>query len=207
MNDQQEVIRNSIRKDGSLDWDDVETKVSIIMRRFSTTIDWKYLEDLGQELRIFAWSTSSNYWDMYRRAVDYWRTLTRRVFPEICVFEFDESSESFEVTYQEKEEVHRVASEIRKALLDFDRTEKEKRDSHNCLLIIDVIEKWALGEYDQDIPLRAGKIQKSWVSEKFQIPYVHVQDALWLLDKITSALGILGKIDVPEECKKDYEAF
>ena len=63
-------VRNSLREDGTIDWEDVERKVQIISRRFSTTIDWKYREDLEQELRLFAWTTSSNYYDKYRRAVD-----------------------------------------------------------------------------------------------------------------------------------------
>ena len=118
-------VRNSLREDGTIDWEDVERKVQIISRRFSTTIDWKYREDLEQELRLFAWTTSSNYYDMYRRAVDYWRMLTRRVFPEVCVFEFDDNNGQGGITedeYNEDDEFTRMISKIREAVDEYQTT-------------------------------------------------------------------------------------
>ena len=209
----EEFRRNSLNSDGSLDWEDVERKVSIISRKFSHTIDWKYLEDLEQELRLFAWTTSSNYWDMYRKAVDYWRMLTRRVFPEICIFEFDDNNGQAGITvdeYLREESFNDVLAKIRASVEDFQNTAKEQRDRENCLRILDLLEKIISGEFDGDPKYTNGKIQFNWVSETLEIPYNRVQDAFWLLQRVCETLSYLGRIELSflkDFCKEPYKAF
>ena len=184
---------NSILENGELDWADVENKVQIISRKFSTTIDWKYREDLEQELRLFAWQKSSNYYDMYRHAVDYWRMLTRRVFPEVCVFEFDEFD--------------RMISKIREAVDEYQNSKKEQIDHDNCMKILSLIDDIVKGKESEEVKYTKGKLQVNWVSEKLGIPYNRVQDALWLLQQVTAVLEHLNRIDVPKAYKNLYKPF
>lgn len=74
--------KDSKEAGSTIDWEDVETKISIILRKFSN-IDDRYKDDLAQELRIHAYSYSDDYYDLQRKAIDYWRTLTRKVYPEV----------------------------------------------------------------------------------------------------------------------------
>lgn len=201
---------NSILENGELDWADVENKVQIISRKFSTTIDWKYREDLEQELRLFAWQKSSNYYDMYRHAVDYWRMLTRRVFPEVCVFEFDDNNGQggiTEDTYEEFDEFDRMISKIREAVDEYQNSKKEQIDHDNCMKILSLIDDIVKGKESEEVKYTKGKLQVNWVSEKLGIPYNRVQDALWLLQQVTAVLEHLNRIDVPKAYKNLYKPF
>lgn len=200
--------KDSTLPDGSLDWEDIERKVQIISRRFSTTIDWKYREDMEQELRLFAWKTSSNYYDMYRRAVDYWRTLTRKVFPEICVFEFDDNNGQGGITedkYDDNDEFVKMIDLIRDSIDDYQNTNHERTDRENCMKILDLLEK-SISE-GSEIVATKGKIRVSWVSEILDIPYNKVQDAIWLLQQVVTTLGHLHRIDIPTQYRREYKPF
>ena len=203
-------VRNSLREDGTIDWEDVERKVQIISRRFSTTIDWKYREDLEQELRLFAWTTSSNYYDMYRRAVDYWRMLTRRVFPEVCVFEFDDNNGQGGITedeYNEDDEFTRMISKIREAVDEYQTTKHERTDHDNCMKILDLIEEIESGTVKEEPQYTKGKLKLEWVSQYSDIKYNRVQDAFWLLQNVIATLEHLGRIEVPSCYKTVYKPF
>lgn len=203
-------VRNSLREDGTIDWEDVERKVQIISRRFSTTVDWKYREDLEQELRLFAWTTSSNYYDMYRRAVDYWRMLTRRVFPEVCVFEFDDNNGQGGITedkYNENDEFIRMISKIREAIDEYQTTKHERADHDNCMKILDLIEEIAAGTVKEEPKYTKGKLKLEWVSQYCDIKYNRVQDAFWLLQNVIATLEHLGRIEVPNRYKTVYKPF
>ena len=208
MNENNMKRTDSILPDGSLDWEDVERKVQIISRKFSTTIDWKYREDLEQELRLFAWKKSSNYYDMYRRAVDYWRSLTRKVFPEVCVFEFDDNNGQGGITedkYDTDDEFLVMINKIREAIEDYQNTKHERTDHDNCMKILDLLERSILN--GEEIHFTKGKVQISWVSEKMDIPYNRVQDAMWLLQQVVTTLGHLGRIDIPDSYRRQYKPF
>jgi len=208
MNENNVKRTDSILPDGSLDWEDVERKVQIISRKFSTTIDWKYREDLEQELRLFAWKKSSNYYDMYRKAVDYWRSLTRKVFPEVCVFEFDDNNGQGGITedkYDTDDEFLVMINKIREAIEDYQNTKHERTDHDNCMKILDLLERSILN--GEEIHFTKGKVQISWVSEKMDIPYNRVQDAMWLLQQVVTTLGHLGRIDIPDSYRRQYKPF
>ena len=49
----------------NIDWEDVETKISIICRKFDN-ISSRYQDDLAQELRIHASYISDDYYDLQR---------------------------------------------------------------------------------------------------------------------------------------------
>lgn len=66
----------------NIDWDNVEYKISIICNKFRN-IDARYKDDLAQELRIHAFYFSDDYYDLTRKAIDFWRTLQVRVMPEV----------------------------------------------------------------------------------------------------------------------------
>lgn len=204
------TVRNSMLDDGTLDWEDVERKVQILSRRFASTIDWKYREDLEQELRLFAWTTSSNYHDMYRRAVDYWRMLTRRVFPEVCVFEFDDNNGQGGITedrYNEDEDFLKMISKIREAVDEYQNSKHELTDRENCMKILDLIEDIISGRVKEEPKYTKGKLQVDWVAQYLGIKYNRVQDAFWLLQHVVSALDHLGRIEVPSQYKTAYKPF
>jgi hypothetical protein len=83
----------------NIDWEEVEKKVSIILYKFNN-ISESYRDDLAQELRIHAYYFSDDYYDLYRCAIDYWRRLTRKEYPEIPFIDMEliggESSTDFQ---------------------------------------------------------------------------------------------------------------
>ena len=76
------TIKSVNESERKIDWEDVNKKISIICRKFSN-IDMRYRDDLEQELRIHAYYYSDDYYDLQRKAIDFWRTLTRNVYPEV----------------------------------------------------------------------------------------------------------------------------
>lgn len=205
-----EIRRDSVMADGSIDWEDVERKVQIISNRFATTIDWKYREDMEQELRLFAWQKSSNYWDMYRRAVDYFRTLTRKVYPEICVFEFDDNNGQGGVTedkYLEDDNFETILKKIREEINKFSDGKIETRERDNSLKILDFIENYARGNHEEDIKFTKGKIQVTYLMEKTGIDYSKIQEAYWFLQQVVKAMIAMGKIQVSGTVDTTYFPF
>lgn len=205
-----EVRRDSMMADGTIDWEDVERKVQIISRRFATTIDWKYREDLEQELRLFAWQKSSNYYDMYRRAVDYWRTLTRKVFPEVCIFEFDDNNGQGGITedeYLEDENLEDILNKIRAEIIEFSNSKVEIRERDNSLKILDIIEKYAKGYHENDIRFTKGKIQVGYLADKTGIEYAKIQEAIWFIQQVIKAMVAMGKITVSSTLDTSYFPF
>jgi hypothetical protein len=71
-----------------IDWEDVENKISMIVRKFNN-IDDRYRDDLAQELRIHAYTKSTDFYDLKRKAIDFWRTMQRKVYPEVPTFDLE----------------------------------------------------------------------------------------------------------------------
>lgn len=204
-------LNNSNINVNEVDWQDIETKVQIISRKFSTTIDWKYREDLEQELRIFAWMVSSNYWNMYRKAVDYYRHLTRKVYPETAVYDFtfvdDKKSVEDEYDFSDGDrhfdELMMMLREQISGLADY----KKNYDKYtrNALIVLDEIERYVKGKVEYDTQYR-GRLNFTRLSENLGISFKEVQDAYWVIKKVVAALVAMKKIDM-EKDRYNFEEF
>lgn len=186
--------------ENEIDWNDVEYKVRLISHRFSTTIDWRYREDLEQELRIFAWTKSTNYWDMYRRAVDFYRHLNRKYYGETCVddFTFVDDKESKFDNYEEKEEAEeyeKLFSLIRESVEGFSDYKKNyDKYSADALAVLAEIDRFLKGKVEYSTSYKRGRIQFNQLSDNLGISYKDVQNAIWLIKKVISALVAMKKI-------------
>lgn len=91
-------INNPINEsERNIDWNNVEYKIGLILYRFSN-ISQEHKEDLAQELRIHAYYFSDDYYDLYRVAVDFWRKLTRKEYPETPYVDMELLGPSFDDT-------------------------------------------------------------------------------------------------------------
>lgn len=198
MNNHAEISRN-------IDWEDVENKISIICRKFSN-IDNRFKDDLAQELRIHAYYVSDDYYDLQRKAIDFWRTLTRKVFPEIPYIDLELTAGSMkfndsEISYQETVKAIRIELSKR----EYETTNEAKIDDL-ALKILDIIIEDIDGstlsketyEADKNISIykyRNGKINISYLDLRFpEINYKTVSKALSRLREVIEGLSEMGKI-------------
>lgn len=195
----------------TFDWEDVENKVQILSRKFASTIDWRYREDLEQELRVYAWTTSTDYWNMYRKAVDFYRHLSCKYYGETCVddFTFVDDQKSVEDEYEFSDSVKeylRVLEMIRKSISEMSDYKKNyDKYSENALRILDEIQKHVEGKVEYETVYR-GRIKFSQLSEELDMNYKDVQDAFWLIKKVVAALVAMGKIMI-EDWKFNFEEY
>lgn len=189
------------QKDHELDWNEVETKVQIISRKFSN-IDPKYREDLEQELRLFAFTTSAHYGHMYNRAIDYWRHLSNHVYPEVCVFDV-EDGEGNKLCIPEESYEDSVADDTADLLLaatrrELDRyaqTKTEREVVEMCKRILEIIELDIHNLPDPSLKESTtykyrdgGKYNLTWVMEQTGFPYKRIQWAMDVLKEIMSTV-------------------
>ena len=73
----------------NIDWNEVEYKIAIICNKFRTSVESRYRDDLAQELRIHAYYKSYDYYDLQRRAIDFWRSMKVNVMPEMPYFDLE----------------------------------------------------------------------------------------------------------------------
>lgn len=200
MNDHkpEDVVRN-------IDWEDVENKISIICRKFSN-IDNRFKDDLAQELRIHAYYVSDDYYDLQRKAIDFWRTLTRRVFPEIPYIDLELTAGSLNfndsnISYQET--VKAVRDELSRREYE---TANEGKIDDLALKILDIIIEDIDGStinketYEAEVNIslhkyRNGKINISYLDLRFpDINYKTVTKAVNRLREVIEGLIDMGKI-------------
>lgn len=73
----------------NINWEEVENKIAIICNKFRTSVEERFLDDLAQELRIHAYYKSDDYYDLQRKAIDFWRSLKVNVMPEMPYFDLE----------------------------------------------------------------------------------------------------------------------
>lgn len=190
-----------------LDWEDIERKVQIISRRFQN-IDPKYREDMEQELRLFAFTTSSHYQHMYRKAIDYWRHLTVHVYPEVCIFDMEDSEgnkvavpeESYEEKYKD-EYADKILKLIDRELNRYAITKKEEEIVSIAKRIMEIITYDIYDRPDSSLhevkssKYRKGRMNISWLSDQTGYDYKKIQRSMDTLMEIVRTLFIMGKID------------
>ena len=121
----------------NIDWKEVEEKISLICYRFNNLSPWH--DDLAQELRIHALYVSDNYYDLYRKAIDFWRKLQTKQSPEIPYFDLELIGGTYSSDREALDQLGDIVELIRKEL---NRTPKNKWEGNRMKLamrLLDII--------------------------------------------------------------------
>lgn len=195
----------------NIDWKEVEDKIAIICYKFDNLKPWH--EDLAQELRIHAYYVSDNYYDLYRKAIDFWRKLQTRQAPEIPYFDLEILGQ-----YTEKEEsMHdfdKMVSLINKELNrpgynKWDNDMLELTRQLFAIILEDIhpeanrvrvpsMNKSQLNHYINK------RLNLSWVAEETGIGYKRIVVAMKFLEDTVRGLSAMRKIEIPIEYFKGY---
>lgn len=186
-----------------INWEEVEIKVGVICSKFRN-VRSDYLEDLAQELRIHAFHKSDDYYDLYRRAIDFWRMMQSKVQPELPYFDM----EVFEDSTEDKSDL--AAEDLLRAIYHEVENDgylpKEKELIEIVKKILDIlVEEIFSGrsnkKYKESNVLSyfGGKVSVTWICERIDEPYKKVQDSMGMLQEIIRGLATLGKIELPEK--------
>lgn len=188
----------------NIDWNEVENKISLICYKFENLKSWH--EDLAQELRIHAYYVSDNYYDLYRKAIDFWRKIQTSQSPEIPYFDLEVLNPSYndnhldqfdEIVNLIRKELHRPGYnkwdssmlELASQLLDIivgDIDPKKVEHNHN-------MDKSSLNHYINH------RLNLSWVSEETGIGYKRIVVAMKFLEDTVRGLAAMNKIEIPIE--------
>lgn len=195
----------------NIDWKEVEEKISVICYKFDNLRPWH--DDLAQELRIHAYYVSNNYYDLYRKAIDFWRKLQTRQAPEIPYFDLevlnqytekDESMSSFdEIISLVNKELERPGYNkwdtdmlaLAKQLLEIilDDIDPRRKSTHTKNM-----NKSELSHYINH------RLNLSWVAEETGIGYKRLIVAMKFLEDTIRGLAAMHKIEIPLEYFKGY---
>lgn len=190
----------------NIDWTEVESKISLILYRFQNL--QKYHEDLAQELRIHAYYVSDNYYDLYRKAIDFWRKVKTKQSPEIPYFDLDVLSPS----YRDKE-VGQLEDTVKLIREELNRPGNNKWDDNMlelCKMLLDTIladiepslqEDKSRGKRNQYINQR---LNLSTVAEETGVGYKRLVSAMQYLEDVVRGLSLMHKIEIPLEYFKGY---
>lgn len=198
-----EKFNTSHNDERNIDWNDVETKISIICRKFNN-IDYRYLDDLAQELRIHAYYYSDDYYDLQRKAIDFWRTLTRKVYPEVPYLDLEILAGEYfpnESTIVYKD----IVGKIRKELLSKDfKSSREIELDEIANKVLDIIIEDIDGStlckdsYCEYISSKYhnGRISISYLDLRLKdVNYKRLVKAVKRLEEIVNGLRDMGLID------------
>lgn len=201
-------MRDSIKKidERYLNWEEVENKIAILCRKFDN-IDRRYRDDLAQELRIHAYYVSDDYYDLQRRAIDFWRSMCTKVYPETPYIDLDLLGKS--VDPQDIEDlvfegmVEKIKKELTRGLWDNVYAKELDEIAMRILNIIleDIkgskVEKKSILE-EEAIASRytkGGRINCTFIDSKLpEIHYKRIRKAVKRLEEVTEALRDMGKI-------------
>lgn len=190
----------------NIDWEEVERKISIICRKFNN-IEVRHKDDLAQELRIHAYYYSDDYYDLHRKAVDYWRSLTRKVYPELPFLELqDGATTEFEDT---KVVDIKVDYDNTVRLIKFEltrgpyQTKAQQALDELALKVLDVITEDIDGKAVCDETYidygtnkyRNGRVSIMYLCNRFpDVDYKRFGNAMKRLEEIAEGLISMGKI-------------
>jgi hypothetical protein len=193
----------------NIDWDEVEYKISLICYKFDNLSSWH--EDLAQELRIHAYYVSDNYYDLYRKAIDFWRRIQTRQSPEIPYFDLEIFNKSYDEDHSNQFDdlVRLIRKELNRP--GYNKWDSNMLDLANKLLDIileDIdpkkvkensnLSKSSLNHYINN------RVNLSWVSEATGIGYKRVVAAMKFLEDTVRGLAAMNKIEIPSEYFKGF---
>ena len=195
----------------NVDWADVENKISLICYKFSNLSSWH--EDLAQELRIHAYYVSDNYYDLYRKAIDFWRKVQTKQSPEVPYFDLEligDNSTDREATDQFTDIVALIREELSRAPQN--KWDSNKMELAMKLLDIMIEDIQPKGEDEESIIEDKSslnhyinhRLNLSWVAEETGIGYKQIVMAMKLLEDIVRGLHAMHKIEIPIEYFQGY---
>lgn len=196
----------------NLDWKEVENKISLIRYKFDNLANWH--DDLAQELRIHAYYVSDNYYDLYRKAIDFWRKLQSKQSPEIPYFDLEILGGYYDNDSKVLDQSEDIISSIRTELNREPHNKWERSRMELAEFLLDII-------LDDIAPQKVriktnihGKSQLnhyvnkrlnlSWVAEETGIGYKRLVASMKLLEDIVMGLHAMHKIDIPIEYFRGY---
>lgn len=192
-----------------IDWNEVENKIAIICYRFENLSPWH--EDLAQELRIHAYYVSDNYYDLYRKAIDFWRMVQSKQTPEIPYFDLEVLNKSCED--ETLDQLDELVDLIRKELnqpahnkCDSNMLELSKKLLNIMMEDIDpkkVEEKIETGKSSLNHYIN-DRLNITWVAEETGIGYKRIAVAMKFLEDTVRGLAAMHKIELPPEYFKGY---
>lgn len=193
----------------NIDWKEVEDKISLICYKFDNLAPWH--EDLAQELRIHAYYVSDNYYDLYRKAIDFWRKIKTKQSPEVPYLDLEVLNPSYEDS--NKIDFENMVSLIRKEL---ERPGYNKWDNDMLELagrLLDIIlsdidpENLSKKENMNHSTLNHyinSRLNLSWVAEETGIGYKRIVVAMKFLEDTVRGLAAMRRIEIPLEYFEGY---
>lgn len=195
--------------ESNIDWEEIENKISIICHKFSNLATWH--EDLAQELRIHAYYVSDNYYDLYRKAIDFWRKIQTKHVPEIPYFDLEVLNKSVEDNHVDQ--FNDLVILIRKELNTpgNDKWDNNMLDLAKKLFDI-ILEDISPEKVETHVPMensslshyRNCRLNLSWVAEETGIGYKRIVVAMKFLEDTVRGLAAMHKIELPAEYFEGY---
>lgn len=194
----------------NIDWEEVEYKITIICNKFSTSVESRYIEDLAQELRIHAYYKSDDYYNLQRRAIDFWRSMKVNVMPEMPYFDLEfiggtKLDDHTDVEFRKLVNLikGKLNEEVGKAYDDEIRL--LAKDVFEVILA-DLIEdnKLEIRESEKYAPYHNHRISCSYLWEVLgdypgEIQYTRIRKALKMIEGIVRDLGMSGVWDIDKK--------
>lgn len=173
-----------------VDWDELEKKISIIVRKFSNIED-RYRDDLAQELRIHAFTKSDDFYDLQRKAIDFWRSIQRRIYPEIPFIDLELVGGSYKDKAEEIAEFNDLLENIRRELSRGGSVTQVRLNAISSDILDIILEdiQECRAEIDELNRYINGRINCTYLAKR--LPNVHykmIRKALKNLEEILSGL-------------------
>lgn len=193
----------------NIDWKEVENKISLICYKFDNLSSWH--EDLAQELRIHAYYVSDDYYDLYRKAIDFWRKIQTKQSPEIPYFDLEVLNNSY--TDDHYDQFEDIIALIRKELSrpgnnKWDNDMLELAGKLLDIIVADIDPKKVSHTIDTDKSSLTHyinhRLNLSWVSEETGIGYKRIVVAMKFLEDTVRGLASMQKIEIPIEYLEGY---
>lgn len=186
-----------------IDWDEVETKISIICRKFDN-IPERLRDDLKQELRLYAYYKSDDYYHMQNRAVDFWRSLNRHIYPEVPFLDMELMNDEIfedETKVEYDEIVNKITTELNVPGENVHEDRLNEVSKKILGVILDDIDERRktnpLNEEYRSTKYINGRISLTYLSEVFpDIHYKRLQKGLKNLESILEGLGAMDKVHI-----------
>lgn len=196
----------------NIDWKEVEDKISLICYKFSNLAAWH--EDLAQELRLHAYYCSDNYYDLYRKAIDFWRRIQTKQSAETPYFDLELVGGSYSLEEEATDQLDDIISLIRREL---SRDPQNKWDSNKMELAMKLLDIM-LEDIDPKKKLDKEKMESksslnhyinhrlnlSWVAEETGVGYKQLVMAMKLLEDTVRGLHAMHKIEIPLKYFQGY---
>lgn len=196
----------------NIDWKEVEEKISLICYKFNNLSSWH--DDLAQELRIHAYYVSDNYYDLYRKAIDFWRKLQTKQSPEIPYFDLELIGGTYSSDREALDQLEDIVDLIRKELTKSPKNKWEGNRMELAMKLLDIIlEDIDPEKVENKNPISDTsslnhyinhRLNLSWVSEETGIGYKQIVTSMKLLEDIVMRLHSMKKIEIPEAYFKGY---